>query len=439
MKKNFYYYLLIFFIFSLPYENFNLIPIRQQMKPLAAVIAGLIFLLFCIHDKFSRDEIFLGMFILYTTVNTGFFQGKYSLRIAVTRIILWLGGFMIYVVSKRAVSLIGSENIPRFIFFSWIPSFINVVILFLTYVSGAFIALWNVYRFPFSARFDRIRLLFLVDEPSITGTQILFLLGFMFILFSDNLKKQLAVMGVLVIFLLLTLSATTYIGFFAVFMISLVLLILSNFVMNRFEYERSKPDKATRKKIFRIVISLIILLSFLVLIGLSLFSERFERYFFRAFNLLTNGFDSYATQDSSFGIRYFLTKSGMDMFYDNPVFGVGTGQYGVNWVSYFTMNNYTLFTEIKNNISSGAAGVVPRSFVSLILSEEGLVGFILFIIFLLSAIDIVKLIKTKNIGLYMIFGYILFTFGDGYSPQRPMFWFAVAFLSVYLQNKREEI
>jgi O-antigen ligase len=83
------------------------------------------------------------------------------------------------------------------------------------------------------------------------------------------------------------------------------------------------------------------------------------------------------SETSSFGERLEFIKIGITMFIENPIFGVGFGQYGEN------ISEYTKFTHIIEKANEGFR-YIPNNVIIEVLSEQGLFGLILFIVFFIN-------------------------------------------------------
>ena len=134
------------------------------------------------------------------------------------------------------------------------------------------------------------------------------------------------------------------------------------------------------------------------------------------------------SQDASFAVRYNLSLVGLQLFAENPLLGVGTGQFGAFWVDAYQALELPALGEIARYMGGNPGGVVPRSFAVLIASEGGLISLLLLASFLYKAIRPRRLLEMRDLSDYLLVGYVVFTLLNQYSPHRPLLWVAIAYL-----------
>ena len=136
-----------------------------------------------------------------------------------------------------------------------------------------------------------------------------------------------------------------------------------------------------------------ILISFLLFISLlsilpSNYTQRFE-----TLNVFFNTSDQSAiSQDESFAGRQAVMLTGLAMFRDNPIFGVGFGNYGLRYWDYAV----DLGLESNaTNIDYAPDSRFAHSLYVEILSETGLIGFIAFLLFFITLFVEILRVKKK--------------------------------------------
>ena len=126
--------------------------------------------------------------------------------------------------------------------------------------------------------------------------------------------------------------------------------------------------------------------------------------------------------DLSALVRFNYNYAGVLGFLENPVTGLGIGQYSTNWIRIFHEYGVPIaWTEVADNIESNNMFLTPWSVTIGVLSEGGAIGIISFGYLLLA-----MLIKDESGFGKAFFLTVFISLLNAYSPAQPYIWLVLS-------------
>lgn len=178
------------------------------------------------------------------------------------------------------------------------------------------------------------------EDPNLFGAYLILSLGITLI-YNNLYKKRTIGINVMLIFIALLFTFSRG-GIIAIFIGALLVFLL----------------KFKLKKVMKLMIAGIILLSVFYPIGRYYFAQDYTNFFFTAFQRVTSG----GLNDGSAALRVYLWDTAFELWKKSPIIGVGTGQY--------ITSAYLKLSKVVPNI--------PHNTYLTFLAETGTMGFLTF-------------------------------------------------------------
>ncbi|MBW8350261.1 O-antigen ligase family protein [Bacillus sp. IITD106] len=156
--------------------------------------------------------------------------------------------------------------------------------------------------------------------------------------------------------------------------------------------------------------------------AITLFKSKLNALYLGITQVFHYGIANFDSNIGSFSSADRLTKiiKGMNMFIENPIFGVGLGQYGVEYHNY-------LPTSLTKDIGT----VVPLNIFIEILSEMGFLGISIFLIIL---IILSYRLNPMLLSIFIFININFFTY-----PSYKMIFIWISFALIYILNKEDTV
>ena len=368
------------FIFTIPFDSFPIIG-TSVYRPLSALPLIAIFLI-SLHSKktinLKKNTAIIFLIALLITFIKSYLYNDYGGAIKFTVEVIFI------LISIISIQFIFRHYESRELFFSDLKKASKISIITILIIS--YIQLFS--RFspslqPFaefinsivSYRYDISRVQFLSGEPSMGVRMLVFMLCLNFISNNGRVPKFFLLMSLI----LILMSGSTFGVFFVLLFVAFYLIITIN---NTYRLLKN----ILVFSLFSIILIFITLnvSPYLSPYAQSKISKIFE--ITEALNVAT--IISISKSDGSLFLRLFNPIIGLMIFWDNFLIGVGGEHFSILYMDYvkqyfpYASKHDTIFNHYKYGLD-----ITPKSFYSKILSEFGLIGFLVFLNYAIRAFN----------------------------------------------------
>ena len=360
----------LFFI-SLTFDSFPFGFLNSVYKPLTIIPIILIFLLSFKKSFFfiSKKLVYLFIFLILTSFFNSVFINKYDGFLKFTfEIVFIISAVHCLNFTTRNLSL---NDLKRIL--AYLSSKIVNLLIFVGFIQffGRFNNFFNQISYYLNSifiyRHDESRIQFFSGEPSM-GVRVL--IFFLIVSYISDKKKSF--LQLILAFSLIVLSGSTF-GILFLVILAIVYFFLSSTNRTKFFF----------KSLFFVLI-FFLLFNIFVLYAIDLMPNYTQNKFQILISIYENftfeGILKIASIDGSFFLRVFNPIIGFQVFAENPIIGVGGENFKYYYVDLIQKNYpFALNFPTVNEVYQNSSQITPKSMISKIMSEFGLIGLIIII------------------------------------------------------------